>query len=69
MTISNMHSLYEMDKGTLGRSGVKALNDELNEKNLTYRSYPDRVGPGLCTVAAEIKRDAGIKSFSYGHYR
>jgi len=57
MTVSNMHSLYEMDKGTLGESGIKALKDELKEKNLTYRAYPDRAGPGLCTVAAEIKRE------------
>ena len=57
MTFSNIHSLYEMDKGTLGQSGVKALNNELNEKNLTYRPYPERAGPGLCAVAAEIKRE------------
>ena len=57
MTVSNMHSLYEMDKGTLGESGIKALKDELKEKKLTYRPYPDRAGPGLCTVAAEIKRE------------
>ena len=57
MTFSNIHSLYEMDKGTLGQFGVKALNNELNEKNLTYRPYPERAGPGLCAVAAEIKRE------------
>ena len=57
MSVSNMHSLYEMDKGTLGESGIKALKDELKEKNLTYRPYPERAGPGLCTVAAEIKRE------------
>ena len=34
MTFSNIHSLYEMDKGTLGQFGVKALNNELNEKTL-----------------------------------
>ena len=57
MTVSNMHSLYEMDKGTLSKSGIKALKDELKENNLTYRPYPDRAGQGLCTVAAEIKRE------------
>ena len=57
MTVSNMHSLYEMDKGTLGESGIKALEDELKEKNLIYKPYPDRAGPGLCAVAAEIKRE------------
>ena len=57
MTFSNIHSLYEMDKRTLGQSGVKALNNELNEKNLTYSPYPERAGPGLCAVAAEIKRE------------
>ena len=31
MTVSNMHSLYEMDKGTLGEPGIKALKDELKE--------------------------------------
>ena len=50
MTFSNIHSLYEMDKGTLGHSGVKALNNVLNEKNLTYRPYPERAGPGLCAL-------------------
>ena len=39
-----------MDKGTLG-FGVKELNNELNEKNLTYR--PPELGPGLCAVAAK----------------
>jgi len=57
MSVSNMHSLYEMDKGTLGESGIKALKDELKEKNLSYRPYSERAGLGLCTVAAEIKRE------------
>ena len=37
MTVSNMHSLYEMDKGTLSKSGIKALKDELKEKHITKK--------------------------------
>ena len=57
ITVSNMHSLYEMEKGTLGQSGIKVLKNELKEKNHTYQPYPERARPGLCTVAAEIKRE------------
>jgi len=57
VTLSNFDYLYEMDKGTLGQSGIEALQRELKENDLTYVPYPDRAGPGLYTVASEIKRE------------
>ena len=57
MSLSHLDNLYEMDKGTLGQCGIEALQRELKENNLTYVPYPDRAGPGLCTVASEIKRE------------
>ena len=57
MALSNFDYLYEMDKGTLGQSGIETLQRELKENNLRYVPYPDRAGPGLCAVASEIKRE------------
>ena len=45
MSLSHLDNLYEMDRGTLGQSGIEALQRELKENNLTYVPYPDRAGP------------------------
>ena len=52
----DISQLQEMDKGTLSHSRVSGFKKSLKSQGVTYVPYFKRVGPGLSTLACELKR-------------
>jgi len=57
MTHIDLDSIYELDKQTLSLDQKKSFLADLENEGVTYVPYFDRIGPGLSTIASEIKRE------------
>ena len=53
----DLSQMQEMDKGTLSSSYVTSFKKSLKSQGVTYVPYVKRIGPGLLTLASELKRN------------